>query len=150
MSSMLNTSSEQLRLAAALVHGIPGAELGLVRTSGGRVLVGRHPAADLDPCQFRRALVASSFPGGTDLAAHVTVEQLGGSIQHLGGGLYAGGPGDHWFATVLRSRVTAALLERLEAPPDIGAGRPLPGGGMVALEPPPPHKPGNTARAIRK
>ncbi|MEM1333261.1 MAG: hypothetical protein AAGG08_07365, partial [Actinomycetota bacterium] len=52
------TSLTNLQLAAAIAHAGPGAELTLRCGGGSIVTVGRHPAADMTPCQFRAVMVA--------------------------------------------------------------------------------------------
>jgi hypothetical protein len=54
-----SSSLDRLRLAAALAHRLPGAQLLLRCPNGSQVTVGRADRDDLDPCQFRRVVVAS-------------------------------------------------------------------------------------------
>jgi hypothetical protein len=112
-SSPNNIGLEQLRLATALVHRVPGAELRLRQSSGTVISVSHHPSADLDPCQFRRVLVASSFNGGTDLCTFVTVESLAGSLLVRAGAAHTTEPDGWWLATLLPPEQTIAVLEQV-------------------------------------
>lgn len=82
----------------------------LRRSSGELLTVSRSSAADLDPCHFRRVVMASTIPGGADLSAYVSVAGIRGSLVERGAGSYATSPCDRWFATSLGPDTTSAVL----------------------------------------
>lgn len=82
----------------------------LRRSSGELLTVSRSSAADLDPCHFRRVVMASTIPGGADLSAYVSVAGIRGSLIERGAGSYATSPCDRWFATSLGPDTTSAVL----------------------------------------
>jgi hypothetical protein len=108
------TRLEQVRLAAALVHVIPGAHLSVETCWRDRVTVGRHASCDLDPCRFRSLVAASRCPGRPDLARHVDRVELAGSVQHLGGGVMRTctdrGVEQRWVATLVQPAVVVDWL----------------------------------------
>ena len=53
--------------AAALAHCVPGAELLLRRTDGGRITVAGHSRADLSPCTFRHLVAEGPCPIATEV-----------------------------------------------------------------------------------
>jgi hypothetical protein len=128
------TRLEQVRLAAALVHAIPGALLSVETCWRERVTVGRHVSCDLDPCRFRSLVAASRCPGRPDLARHVDRVELAGSVRHLGGGVLrtctGRGVEQRWVATLLAPDVVVDWLtdqscgDAIEASvrPDAGLG----------------------------
>lgn len=92
----------QLRLAVALGHAVPRAELRLTCRDGGRVVVGRHPSAHLSPCDLRRTFVAGELPGRPDVARWIESIEVGGALVDAGGGLHLLADDDGrsaWFAT---------------------------------------------------
>jgi hypothetical protein len=105
-------ASESVRIAAALAHSIPGVTLELRCVDDEHLVVAFHRLdAHLDPCQFRRAVLAPpSFgqPGLVDaLADSLSAVDLRFGVDDLGGGLYgrSGDDGDErWFATTLDPR----------------------------------------------
>lgn len=102
-------AKEQIRIAAALAHAIPGVTLEVrcrsdVRDDE-RLLVAHHRLdAHLDPCQFRRVLLAGSTTGLPAVAARIDRVELRCGVDDLGAGVY-GRTGDdgpeRWFATTL-------------------------------------------------
>lgn len=108
------TRLEQVRIAAALVHVIPGALLSVETCWRDRVTVGRHVSCDVDPCRFRSLVAASRCPGRPDLARHVDRVELAGSVQHLGGGIMRTctdrGVEQRWVATLVQPDVVVDWL----------------------------------------
>jgi hypothetical protein len=101
-----------LRQLVVLAHAVPGAELRL-HAQGGEVLaVGRHPAADLTPCQVRHALLSSASSGHPDCFSALADVHVGGSLRDVGGGFChqstRGGP-QRWFATCLHPEDVARI-----------------------------------------
>ncbi|HSL58003.1 MAG TPA: hypothetical protein VK866_09200 [Acidimicrobiales bacterium] len=92
----------QLRLAVALAHVVPRAELRLTCHDGGRVVVGRHPSAHLSPCDLRRVVVAAELPGQPDVARWIERVEVAGVLVDGGGGVHLVDDADGrsaWFAT---------------------------------------------------
>lgn len=112
-----SSSLDRLRLAAALAHRLPNVTLELRCANGSVVTVGSEPEHDLDPCHFRRMVVASAFPGAADLPSYLSVIRLLGAAD-LGGGLHgtvAVDRADCWFATLLRPERVRELLHEAAA-----------------------------------
>lgn len=110
------TPSEHLRLAAAIAHIVPGAELRLSPRHGRQVLVGRRPNADIDPCPFRQMVAAAAFPDGPDLADHLGLIEIGGAIVDVGGGVWASSVDrrqQRWIASFLPPHRLAELLDAI-------------------------------------
>jgi hypothetical protein len=85
------TPLEQLRLAVALGHGTPGAELRLHAAGGETVIVSSHPAADLDHCALRRVVLDGARPDQPDQPDHsdrIAAVEFGGALDDLGGGVF--------------------------------------------------------------
>lgn len=110
----------ELRIAAALVHAVPGACLLVVRHDGGLVRVSRDEHADLDPCAFR-SMVAAAGPDRADPSEDVADLDLVGDVVDQGGGIYRSRShgGERWFATLLCPERTRAELS--EDPPGVSA-----------------------------
>ncbi|MEP1124481.1 MAG: hypothetical protein ABJH68_11385 [Ilumatobacter sp.] len=117
------TPLERLRLATALVHTIPDADLRL-RTDDGELIVVTHEAgADIDPCKMRRLVAAMACPDRPDLANHITEVSLGGGLTDLGGGVFGSSSPDgvhRWLASLLGFATLSELLDGvdLDALPD--------------------------------
>ncbi|MEO5900092.1 MAG: hypothetical protein ABIR68_08165, partial [Ilumatobacteraceae bacterium] len=80
---------DQLRLATALAHCIPGVTLGLQCMDGTELVVAaRRLDAHLDPCQLRAALLVPARPGTARLAEKIAAAEVRLGLQDLGGGLY--------------------------------------------------------------
>jgi hypothetical protein len=110
---------DRLRLAAALAHRIPGARLVLRGPTGADITIGRDPGDALDPCQFRRAVVASSVPGAPDLGTQLDPIALTGHPESLGGGVYATScphGSSRWFATLLDPDRARGVLAGITGP----------------------------------
>lgn len=108
------TPLERLRLATALAHTVPGAELRLVTHSGEQIVVSRHPAADIDPCKMRQVVAASACPRHPDLSRRITAVTIGGSLVDLGGGIFvsrSGGLEHRWVASLLPHQSLSELLD---------------------------------------
>jgi hypothetical protein len=94
---------DRLREAACLSHTVPGTTLRLLMGADRNLLVSRHClGADLDPCQFRAAMLTRA---GEHLAATVTRVELVAGLVDLGGGIYARTVehrlDERWFVTAL-------------------------------------------------
>lgn len=83
------TPSEQLRLATAVGHTVPGAELRLRTRAGKRLGVSRYPSADLDVCALRNVVIAGTRSPCADLAGQISEIEIGGTITDAGGGIFA-------------------------------------------------------------
>ena len=112
--------SVQVHLAAALVHAVPGAEAQLRCGDRERLVVSRHPAADLTPSAFRQLVIAARAnplePHATTGVGALAVRELtiGGAIQDLGGGVVRSvdviGGEQRWLATTLAWDAVQRLL----------------------------------------
>lgn len=130
----MSLTLENLRIAAALVHVAPQAELHLTCDDDRRVVVSSHPAADIDICAFRRVVMASACPARPDPSEWIHDVVIGGSLTAVGGGAYVSNDGSHerhWFATLLRPERVCTLLENLDVAE-------LPDGAMTATLKPDP------------
>jgi hypothetical protein len=130
----MSLTLENLRLATALVHAAPQAELRLTCDGGRQVIVASHPAADIDICAFRRVVMASACPARPDCSEWIHGVAIGGSLTTVGGGAYVSNDGTHerhWFATLLRPEHVCTLLENLDVAE-------LPDGAMTATLKPDP------------
>lgn len=93
---------ETLRRASALAHVVDGAVLRLLAPDGAELVVGRHPAADVGPCEWRRLM---ALPCAGPMAAYrdgMELIDVAGTVSDLGGGLFRSGEAageTHWFAT---------------------------------------------------
>ena len=128
-------TADQLRLAVALTHTVPGVELQLITRNGERTVVSRHPAGDIDPCSFRRTIVAAGPNTHTDPFNQIEEIRIGGSLRHRGGGLMSSqtpcGLQQRWLASTLPwCAVRTALGE-------VGAAE-IPEGAMEATIKPDP------------
>ena len=124
----MSLTLENLRLATALAHGAPQAELRLTCDGHRQVIVSSHPAADIDICAFRRVVMASACPARPDCSEWIHDVVIGGTLTSVGGGAYVSNDGTHerhWFATLLRPEHVCALLEGLDVAD-------MPDGAMVA------------------
>ncbi len=103
---------ETLRLAAALAHTVPDVDLSIATEAGPTITIGRHPSADLDPCRFRQAVAAGTFPGATDCSQWISDLEIGGSLTPIGGVTYRfrGDGAVRVFATLLSHDATADLV----------------------------------------
>lgn len=113
------TPLERLRLAAALCHTVPGAQLHLRTDGDATVVVGPHACADIDPCAMRRVVAVSACAHQPDLSAHLTGIELGGALVDLGGGVAGSqdaGREQRWIATLLPPDRVIAILD------DAGSG----------------------------
>jgi hypothetical protein len=104
---------EELRLATALVHGIPGVTLALHCVDGGEVVVAAQRLdAQLDPCGLRAGVVAARRCGARELTGTLAAVEVRLGLRDLGGGLYGRGAsgGERWFATLLDGATVGDLL----------------------------------------
>jgi len=131
------TSLERLRLAVALGHAVPAAELRLHTVDGEVIVVAGHRTADVDPCAMRRIVQSSARPQGVDRARRVVDVTIGGSLEDLGAGVHRvvrHGVEQRWIASLLEPHRIATVLAtvavdgvphdavqaRLEPDPDLG------------------------------
>jgi hypothetical protein len=117
-----SASIEQLRLAVALAHSVPGVVLDLRCSNGEHVAVAAGLlGTQLTPCELRCALLAPPEPGLPRLVDAITSVEVAGGVDHLGLGLYARGPAgigsERWFVTTLSHPRIAELLS--QAPADL-------------------------------
>ncbi len=120
---MPSVELEAIRLASALVHAVPGAELRLTCAAGVDVVVSRHPAADLTPCAMRQVVIDARRRSAATLGGSVSriVElAVGGSMEEFGGGVVRSrtpcGAEQRWLATTLPWELVADLLRELPCP----------------------------------
>lgn len=118
MGATAPIGADVLRLAAALAHMVPDAELRLDHDDGASIRVGHASHDDLTPCQLRQAVMAD----GGELAATLSSLDLRGSLMPSGGGLFT--RFDHrsrlqcWFATTLCPTDVRCALHGCELPVD--------------------------------
>ncbi|MFT6763968.1 MAG: hypothetical protein ACJAXA_002632 [Candidatus Aldehydirespiratoraceae bacterium] len=117
------TPLERLRLATALGHTVPGAQLRLHTDRDEIIMVSHHPAADIDPCAMRRVVAASSCAGQPDLSQRIVDVTICGGLVDTGGGVFSRSVGDveqRWIASLLQPQRLADLLDDvgLEVVPD--------------------------------
>jgi hypothetical protein len=108
---------DRLRLATALGHAVPGAQLTLHTDRGEQIVVASHPAADVDPCALRRVVIAFGHERCLDHSGKVDQVTIGGALDDLGGGVYRvlrHGIEQRWIATLLEPDVVAELLVGLD------------------------------------
>jgi hypothetical protein len=107
---------QQIRLATALAHTVPGVLVELTCSNGERLTVGYGVlGTQATPCQVRTALLVDAGPGAPRLVEAVTGVEIVKGLDHLGGGLYQRGgtgphPGERWFATTLAHDHVERLL----------------------------------------
>lgn len=107
------TSLEQLRLAVALGHTAPAAELRLRTVDGDVIVVAGHRTADVDPCTMRRIVQSSSRPQGVDRSRRIVDVTVGGALEDLGAGVHRvvrHGAEQRWIASLLEPHRVAAIL----------------------------------------
>jgi hypothetical protein len=106
-----------LRQVVVLAHAVPGAELRLHAQGGEVLVVSRHPAADITPCQLRHALLSSATTQQTECFSALADVHLGGSLRDVGGGFCheatRGGP-QRWFATCLHPHDVARIAAGID------------------------------------
>lgn len=82
------TPLDRLRLAAALTHSIAGAQLRVDADTGESLIVGAHPAADLDPCKLRRIVSSAAASRLSDQLGRLTAIEFAGSLTERAGGVF--------------------------------------------------------------
>lgn len=114
---------ERLREVACLAHTVPGTTMRLRAAAGSSLLVSRHClGADLDPCQFRTAMLGRA---GEQLAQTITDVDLVAGLVHIGGGLYGRRDerthrDERWFVSTLpHDRIVDVLGECPVPTPDV-------------------------------
>ena len=108
------TPLERLRLAVALGHTAPAAELRLRTVDGDAVVVAGHHTADIDPCAMRRIVQSGACARGVDCSGRVAEVTVGGSLEDLGAGVYRlarRGVEQRWIASLLEPHRIAAVLD---------------------------------------
>lgn len=108
---------EQLRLGVALAHVVADAEMRISAPAGSDLSVSSSHAADMDICDLRQLVVSSCCPRQPDVSQWIRVIEVGGSLEHCGGGVYRPrrAPDElRWFATLLPPREVVDVLMRLE------------------------------------
>jgi len=112
-------AQEELRIAAALAHVVPGAALHLTLRQPihdvAELLVADALGADLHPCRFR-AMVVAWRARGDAMTEQIAGIAVAGGVVHLGAGVYERrGPEGRecWFATLLDSDRTIDLLSAM-------------------------------------
>jgi hypothetical protein len=109
---------EQLRLAIALAHAVPGGRLELTSVDGRLLLAGTDPSCDLDICSLRQVVLASAQRGLPDPSRYLTAFEISGSLQADAGGLHRAddaGRSSRWFATLLPADQVSEILSELPA-----------------------------------
>ena len=91
--------------AAALAHSVPGAELRLTRTDGGRLLVAQHSRADLSPCIFRHLVAEGPCPIAEEVETWLAAIETHGNLDHVVAGVYRSRHrrGERWFVAELET-----------------------------------------------
>ncbi len=84
----MSNSLEQLRLAAALAHNVPGTEFTLHRRNAPPLIIGYASHADITPCQLRHIVGPHRCPMQHGTVTRVSAVEVGGSIAAYGGDLY--------------------------------------------------------------
>ena len=107
--------------AAALVHCVPGAELLLRRTDGGRLTVAGHSRADLSPCTFRHLVAEGPCPIATEVDTWLGGIVPGGALDHVVAGVYRSRyrRGERWFVASLAPGRLRELFSDLDCDPQV-------------------------------
>ncbi|MEQ8842103.1 MAG: hypothetical protein RIB98_14065 [Acidimicrobiales bacterium] len=106
--------SRELRMATALAHSVVGAALGLAVADGSSIVVGRHPAADVDPCEWRRRVIDRREPL---LDSGATPVAVAGVVRPIGGGVFVGrDPREMWIVAEACARRSVAAIRRAVLP----------------------------------
>jgi hypothetical protein len=108
---------EQLRLATAIAHLIPGAELMLTSQEGTDYRAGNHPSAEFTLCEIRRLIASSACPSRPDFTRWIKDFSICGAINDSGVGIYKsveGNPMARWFSTTLRPETVYEALEQAD------------------------------------
>lgn len=110
------TSLERLRLAGALAHSVQGAELRLHTDRDEQIVVGHHPAADLDSCALRQVIISSACPDNADYSQRIVDVDVRGALADMGGGVFgatSAGRAQRWIVSLLRPDRISQLLDGL-------------------------------------
>jgi hypothetical protein len=109
---------DQLRLAAAIVHTVPDAELHLFGVGGTRRVVSYQDGGDLTPCQWRTRLIRAreqQVQPGTGVVGMA----FGGSLRGIEGTGIARRDvegAECWFSTLLCPTAIEAVLQECRVP----------------------------------
>ncbi len=105
--------------AAALAHSVPGAELRLTRTDGGRLLVAQHSRADLSPCIFRHLVADGPCPIAEEVETWLAAIETHGNLDHVVAGVYRSRHrrGERWFVAELEPGRLKKVFDDLECDP---------------------------------
>lgn len=119
---LVATIPDRIRIAACLLHAIPGAVGLLEIDSKDSFLVAHHRRdASLTPCQLRHALLEPAMEGVPHLSEFITALEITGGAVDLGGGLFQTGhpcsPEHRWFATTLSPEVVENIA--IQAPAEL-------------------------------
>jgi hypothetical protein len=98
--------TDRIRLAACLLHAVPGACGALEMSDGERTLVAHHRLdAVMTPCELRAGLLEPSMPGVPHLAGMIRSIEVVAGADDIGGGLYRRShpsiTHERWFVTTL-------------------------------------------------
>ena len=107
--------------AAALAHSVPGAELLLRRTDGGRLLVAGHSRADLSPCTFRHLVADGPCPIAKEVETWLGSIEPRGTLEHAVAGVYRSRhrPGERWFVADLHPTRLRQVFDGLDCDPEV-------------------------------
>lgn len=78
------------------------------------MIVGRHPAADVDPCEWRRFVIDPGCGALRRMRDQTVVDTIGGSLSTDGYGAFRDerDPAVRWFVSPLDGRSTANAVRR--------------------------------------
>ena len=105
--------TDAVRHAAALAHAVAGVSLRLRAPNGERLVVGRHPAADIGPCEWRRFVAAPASLRLARFRSAVDLERIEGVVRPLGGGAFGDRrtAGVRWLTTDLDQPEVVQVLQ---------------------------------------
>lgn len=106
-----------IRTATALVHAVPGATMEVGLPCGASMVVGRHPAADVSPCEWRRFLLGAQDPGLSAARSRFRLQRIGGVVAASAAGSFVDrrDAAMRWLCTGLGGAGAAAVLRDASA-----------------------------------
>ncbi|MEO1058603.1 MAG: hypothetical protein AAFY28_16980 [Actinomycetota bacterium] len=110
---------ERLRIAVATAHSTRGGQLRLHCSSGECVVVGTHPAADIDPCKMRQIVVAGLSRRLSQQLQQLTSIEFAGTLEDLGGGVFRVERTDMECRTFATFLAPCRLFELIAELPDV-------------------------------
>ncbi len=113
------THMERLRIAVATAHSTHGAQLRLHGSTGECVVVGTHPAADIDPCKMRQIVVAGLSRRLSQQLEQLTSIEFAGTLEDLGGGVFRVERSDMECRTLATFLAPCKLIELIAELPDV-------------------------------